>query len=139
LRINPIIRRLITRLLAIIPAVLVIVSFGEARVDSLLVFSQVVLSVQLGFAIIPLIHFVSDKNKMGTFAIRLPVKILAWLVAAILIYLNVRMVAEQITEAVTSGISVWWLLVIVVAIVLFLSLFMLMTFLPMLKRSRKIH
>ena len=70
LRINPWIRRLITRLLAIVPAVLVIAIYGEKEVDSLLVFSQVVLSMQLGFAIIPLIHFVSDKKTMGSFAIK---------------------------------------------------------------------
>ena len=58
-------RRLLTRLLAIIPAVIVIWIYGENEVDSLLIFSQVVLSMQLGFAVIPLIHFVSDKYKMG--------------------------------------------------------------------------
>ncbi|MBC7650610.1 MAG: Nramp family divalent metal transporter, partial [Deinococcales bacterium] len=68
LRINPILRRLITRLIAIVPAVLVILLYGDEKVDDLLVFSQVVLSLQLGFAIIPLIHFVSDKRAMGEFA-----------------------------------------------------------------------
>lgn len=62
LRINPWLRRLITRLIAIIPALIVIIIYGEDEVDALLVLSQVVLSLQLGFAIIPLIHFVSDKN-----------------------------------------------------------------------------
>jgi manganese transport protein len=64
LRINPIMRRLITRLIAIIPAIIVIALFGEEKVDSLLIFSQVILSLQLGFAVIPLIHFVSDRRKM---------------------------------------------------------------------------
>jgi manganese transport protein len=86
LRINPLMRRLITRLLAIGPAVFVILYFGEERVDSLLVFSQVILSLQLGYAIVPLIHFVSDKSTMGTFAIKTPVKILAWLIAALLVF-----------------------------------------------------
>src|SRR5450631_207054 len=63
LRINPLLRRIITRMLAIIPAVMVIGFTGESRVDQLLVLSQVVLSLQLGFAVIPLIHFVSDKKK----------------------------------------------------------------------------
>src|SRR6195952_2157557 len=62
LRINPMIRRLITRMLAIVPAFFCILYFGEERVDRLLILSQVVLSVQLGFAVIPLIHFVSDKE-----------------------------------------------------------------------------
>ncbi len=70
LRINPMMRRLITRLLAIIPAIIVIAIFGEERVDSLLIFSQVILSLQLGFAVIPLIHFVSDKKTMGDFVIK---------------------------------------------------------------------
>ena len=81
LRINPWIRRLITRLLAITPAVLVILIFGEQKVDSLLILSQVVLSLQLGFAIIPLIHFVSDKKTMGDFAIKWHTKLLAWLIS----------------------------------------------------------
>ena len=61
LRINPVLRRLLTRLLAIIPAVIVILVAGEKEVDSLLVLSQVILSVQLGFAVIPLIHFVFSR------------------------------------------------------------------------------
>jgi manganese transport protein len=65
LRINPWIRRLLTRLIAIIPAVLVILIYGDDQLDALLVFSQVILSLQLGFAIIPLIHFVSDKKNNG--------------------------------------------------------------------------
>jgi manganese transport protein len=67
LRIAPWLRRLITRLIAIIPAYIVIIMYGEGQTGELLVFSQVVLSLQLGFAIIPLIHFTSDKEKMGVF------------------------------------------------------------------------
>ncbi|HCT23705.1 MAG TPA: iron/manganese transporter, partial [Chitinophagaceae bacterium] len=65
LRINPWLRRLLTRLIAIVPAVIVIYVFGDSELDNLLVFSQVILSLQLGFAVIPLIHFVSDKQAMG--------------------------------------------------------------------------
>jgi manganese transport protein len=82
LRINPWLRRLLTRLIAIVPAVLVILIYGEEKVDDLLVFSQVILSLQLGFAVIPLIHFVSDKKTMGEFVIKTRTKI-AWLVAII--------------------------------------------------------
>jgi manganese transport protein len=95
LRINPWLRRLLTRLLAIIPAVAVILLLGEGAVDSLLVFSQVILSVQLGFAIIPLIHFVSDKSTMGAFVISPLIKALAWAVAALLVYLNMKLVIEE--------------------------------------------
>ncbi len=98
LRINPWLRRLITRLLAIVPALIVIGLYGDEKVDALLVLSQVILSLQLGFAIIPLIHFVSDKQKMGNFAIRPFTKILAWSIASVLVYLNIRMVAGQAME-----------------------------------------
>ena len=96
LRINPLLRRLITRLIAIIPALLVIIIYGENNVDALLIFSQVILSLQLGFAIIPLIHFVSDKKTMGIFVIKPYIKILAWLIAAVLIILNVNMLINEV-------------------------------------------
>ena len=96
LRINPWVRRLITRLLAIIPALIVILIYGEERVDALLVFSQVVLSLQLGFAIIPLIHFVSDKKTMGKFTIKPLTKIAAWLIASVLIFLNLKMLLNEV-------------------------------------------
>ena len=96
LRINPWLRRLITRLLAIIPAVLVILIAGENEADNLLVLSQVILSVQLGFAVIPLIHFVSDRRKMGDFAASPVIRFLAWLVAALLLYLNIKLVTEEL-------------------------------------------
>ena len=95
LRINPLLRRLITRLLAIIPAVLVIGISGENHVDQLLVFSQVILSLQLGFAVIPLIHFVSDKTKMGIFRIKKITRISAWTIAALLLYLNLKLVLVE--------------------------------------------
>lgn len=92
LRINPLLRRLLTRLLAIVPAVVTIVIWGDNKIDALLIFSQVILSLQLGFAIIPLIHFVSEKEKMGVFAIKPLTQVLSWLVAAVLVYLNLKMV-----------------------------------------------
>jgi manganese transport protein len=95
LRINPWIRRLITRLIAIIPAVIVILVYGDEKVDSLLILSQVILSVQLGFAVIPLIHFVSDKSKMGKFVINPVTRIFAWLIAIVLVYLNFKMLVSQ--------------------------------------------
>jgi len=95
LRINPVLRRLITRLLAILPAVFVIGISGEGQVDQLLVFSQVILSLQLGFAVIPLIHFVSDKRKMGIFRIPVHTQIISWIIAALLLYLNLKLVMEE--------------------------------------------
>ncbi|MCW3092760.1 MAG: iron/manganese transporter [Ferruginibacter sp.] len=99
LRISPWVRRLVTRLLAIIPALLVIIIYGEERVDALLVLSQVILSLQLGFAVIPLIHFVSDKKTMGNFVITPLTKTAAWLIATILVFLNLKMLINE-----TSGV-----------------------------------
>lgn len=96
LRINPMLRRLITRLIAIIPAFFAILIYGETEADTLLVLSQVILSLQLGFAIIPLIHFVSDKSTMGNFAIKGITKIAAWLIASVLVYLNIRMLINEV-------------------------------------------
>jgi manganese transport protein len=135
LRINPWIRRLITRLLAIIPAVLVIMILGEDKVDSLLVLSQVVLSLQLGFAIIPLIHFVSDKKTMGEFVIKWHVKALAWLISAVLIYLNVSMVKNELSILFSEQGNWVWKLVIIVAAIFFIILFLLMTILPIIKKK----
>ena len=102
LRISPILRRLITRMVAIIPAFFVILIYGEDHVDSLLIFSQVILSFQLAYAIIPLIHFVSDKKKMGKFVIPPITQIAAWAIAVLLIFLNIKMVINELKDIVTS-------------------------------------
>lgn len=137
LRINPWLRRLLTRLIAIVPAVLVILIYGEEKVDDLLVFSQVILSLQLGFAVIPLIHFVSDKKTMGEFVIKTRTKIVAWLVATILVFLNVKLVIEQTLKVFESDAMWYWKLVLVVGLILFVSLFLIMTFLPLIKQKRE--
>ncbi|MGZ3752688.1 MAG: Nramp family divalent metal transporter, partial [Mucilaginibacter sp.] len=98
LRIEPWLRRLLTRLLAIVPAVFTIIYFGESGLGNLIILSQVVLSLQLGFAVIPLIHFTSDRKRMGKFAISLKVKILAWASAALIIGLNAKLVVDQIND-----------------------------------------
>ncbi len=94
LRINPVVRRLLTRVLAIVPAIIVILLTGEDSVDEMLIFSQVLLSMQLAFAVIPLIHFVSDKKRMGKFAINTTVRSAAWIVASIIVTLNLKLVYE---------------------------------------------
>lgn len=131
LRINPWMRRLLTRLLAIIPAVIVIAVYGEAEVDNMLVFSQVLLSLQLGFAVIPLIHFVSDKKTMGVFAIKPYVKIIAWLVAAILVFLNVRLVAGEIIDVLSESGHLFIKAIIIIVSLIFAWLFITMTFYPL--------
>jgi manganese transport protein len=114
IRIAPWLRRLITRLIAIIPAYLVIILYGENKTGALLVFSQVVLSLQLGFAVIPLIHFTSDKVKMGVFANKMWVKILAWAIALVIIGLNVQLVINEVTGWLTESENPWviWVTVI---------------------------
>ena len=94
IRLRPWLRRLITRLIAIIPAVIVTAYFGESKTTDMLVLSQVILSLQLPFAVVPLIMFTSDRKKMGEFASPMWVKILAWLTAAIIIVLNVKLLCD---------------------------------------------
>ncbi|MCA6474449.1 MAG: Nramp family divalent metal transporter [Chitinophagaceae bacterium] len=136
LRINPWLRRLITRLLAIIPALLVILIYGESKVDDLLVISQIILSLQLGFAVIPLIHFVSDKTTMGEFVISPLTKTAAWIVAAILVFLNGRLVLEQLTAFYMADIAVIWKYLMVIPIGWIFWLFLVMTFIPILKKRK---
>jgi manganese transport protein len=94
IRITPWLRRLITRALAILPAVLVIGIFGESKTTQLLIASQVVLSMQLGFAVWPLLRFTGEKAKMGEFANKLWLKILGWTTAAVIIALNVKLLLD---------------------------------------------
>ncbi|MDB5230321.1 MAG: manganese transport protein MntH [Chitinophagaceae bacterium] len=137
LRINPLLRRLLTRAIAIIPAIIVILIYGDNELDTLLVLSQVILSLQLGFAVIPLLHFVSNKKTMGEFAIRWHVQILGWLVAAILIFLNVRLVYDESVKIFSMHGS--WIIkaVIIIAWIIFIWLFVMMTLLPLLRRNKE--
>src|SRR5688572_11386039 len=137
LRINPLIRRLLTRLLAIIPAIIVIYIFGYDEVDSLLVFSQVVLSMQLGFAVIPLIHFVSDKKTMGVFVIKPLVQVISWLMAATLVYLNLRMLWNEVFTFFTTSDSLLWKGIIVAGGLLLLFLLLYIILFPVLSKKPK--
>jgi manganese transport protein len=91
IRLKPWLRRLITRALAIIPAALVIGFAGENKVTSLLILSQVVLSFQLPFAVIPLIQFTGDRGKMGEFANSRLTTVIAWIVAAAILFFNAEL------------------------------------------------
>ena len=137
LRLNPWIRRLLTRLVAIVPAVLVIGLMGEGRVDELLVFSQVILSLQLGFAVIPLIHFVSDKSTMGEFAIKSWVKILAWLVASILVYLNANLVFDFAKAFLFGPTPLLIKLLLILCILFFIALLLYIIIFPMIQSKKK--
>jgi manganese transport protein len=89
-------RRLLTRGIAIVPVIVVTAFYGERGTAELLVFSQVVLSMQLPFAVIPLVRFVSDKRKMGKFAISMPVAATAWIVAGVIVVLNVKLLFDTV-------------------------------------------
>lgn len=135
LRIAPWIRRLMTRLIAVIPAVIVILINGEENIDSLLILSQVILSLQLGFAIIPLIHFTSDKKTMGKFVIKPFIIFLASLIAAVLVYLNISMVVGQSASFFASSDSVFWKAVIILAGLFYLSLLLVAIFYPLMRKK----
>ncbi len=97
LRIKPWLRRLITRLVAIVPALIVAILYGEQGTSELLVLSQVILSLQLSFAVVPLVQFTSDKLKMGRFVNPVWVKALSWVVAVIIIGLNGYLLWDTVT------------------------------------------
>ncbi len=122
LRIQPWLRRLITRLLAIVPALIFIYYFGETHSGQLLILSQVMLSLQLGFAVIPLIHLVSNKKLMGDFAIGLFSKIAGWVFAGIIVFLNLKLVIDKLLEWNAAGADTLWyslaLVILVAALVL---------------------
>ena len=137
LRIQPWLRRLITRLLAIIPAFFTILHYGDDALGGLLVLSQVVLSLQLGFAVIPLIHFNSDKNLMKDFAIKTWVKVLAWASAVTIIALNVKLVIEEISGWAKDSNN-WWIYVIVVPALIFIVFLLLYVFFhPLIEKKNR--
>jgi manganese transport protein len=98
LRIAPWMRRLMTRALALIPAVAVLSVAGEGYTQELLVLSQVILSLQLSFAVIPLIHFTSNRRNMGSFTTPTWAQGLAWLTASIIVALNGKLVLDKVGE-----------------------------------------
>ena len=139
LRVEPWLRRLLTRILAIVPAVFTILYYGEDGLGKLIILSQVVLSMQLGFAVIPLIHFTSDRKKMGKFSIGTWAKIGAWASAVIIVGLNGKLVYEQIYSWITesSGGTLVWIYVLVIPVVLGIAILLLYVFLrPLLFKHR---
>ncbi len=134
LRLNPILRRLLTRLVAIVPAVIVIGIYGESRVDALLIGSQVVLSLQLGYAVIPLIQFVSDKKTMGNFVIKPITRIAAWLIATVLVFLNLKMLFNEIIPIFEAD-ALWPKILIASAVVGFGGLLLYIIIHPFIRKS----
>ncbi|SMF70439.1 Nramp family divalent metal transporter [Allosphingosinicella indica] len=96
IRLPPWLRRLVTRMLAIVPAVIVAAIYGESGTAKLLVLSQVILSMQLPFAVIPLVQFTSDRTKMGQFVNPLWVKLAAWTIASVIVALNLKLLWDVV-------------------------------------------
>lgn len=109
-RMRPWLRRLITRMLAIVPAAITVWYSGEQGTYKLLILSQVLLSMQLPFAVIPLIQFTSNREKMGEFANPMWVRVLAWTAATIIVSLNVWLVIRTFGDWLDTGGPWLWLL-----------------------------
>jgi len=138
IRIRPWVRRLITRLLAIVPAVIVIALKGEGASYELLILSQVILSLQLPFAVIPLIQFTNDKSRMGSFANKVWVKVLAWSTAAIIVGLNAWLVCQTLEGWIESaGENALWLWISVVPVVAAIYFLLIYISLPKTWRRRE--
>lgn len=137
LRIQPWVRRILTRLIAIVPAVIVILIYGESVTGKLLILSQVILSLQLGFAIIPLIHFVSDKSKMKGFHVGKLTQVVAWIIASIIVSLNAKLVFNEISGWLETSDNpiVLWLTVVPLAFG-FLLLLLYIVIKPFISRTR---
>jgi manganese transport protein len=138
LRIAPWLRRVITRLLAVVPAMLTITFLGEGATGDMLILSQVILSMQLGFAIIPLLHFVSDERRMGPFAIKFWVKLGGWASTLIIVALNIQLVIEEVNHwAAHAGDSKWLVYYVVVPFFLLAAAVLLyIAIMPLLSRRK---
>ena len=135
-RMRPWLRRLITRSLAIIPAAITIYLAGEHGVYQLLILSQVILSMQLPFAIIPLVHFTSDRRRMGEFVNRAWVIVLSWITAAVILALNVWLMGQSIADWLAAA-GAWrpYVIALLAAVCIFLiALLLWVTAEPLLTR-----
>ncbi len=138
LRLQPWIRRIFTRVVAIVPAFLTIYYLGESKTGDLLILSQVILSLQLGFAIIPLIHFVSNKKMMGEFVIPLWQKIASWISVLIIVALNCNLLWEKVTAWLLFSNYATLIGYTVVPFMLFcLGMLFYITFEPLLSKKKK--
>ena len=123
LRLPPWVQRLATRSLAVIPAVVILLVFGENHTGDLLVLSQVVLSAQLPFAIIPLVHLVSDRRTMGEFAIGRTARLAAWTTTLVIVVLNGWLLVETVSDLAAGGETMGYTaLIVLVATLLTLLL-----------------
>src|SRR5216684_1033430 len=107
-RMRPWLRRLLTRMMAITPAAITVYLSGAQGTFKLIILSQVILSMQLPFAVIPLIHFTSDRGRMGAFANKLWVRLLAWTTAAVIVALNLGLVVSAFGDWLAAAGSHAW-------------------------------
>jgi len=135
LRMRPWLRRLLTRGIALVPAVIVLAVAGDNGLYRLLILSQVILSLQLPFATIPLIHFTSDTKKMGVFANRTWIKVLAWSIAAIIVALNLKLVFDELSGWLGSS-PAWIWVVVMIPLTLILGVLAYITFGPLFRPGR---
>jgi manganese transport protein len=135
LRMRPWLRRLLTRGIALIPAVIVLAVAGDNGLYRLLILSQVILSLQLPFATIPLIHFTSDTKKMGVFANRTWIKVVAWSIAAIIVALNLKLVFDELSGWIGSS-PAWIWVAAMIPLTLILGVLAYITFGPLFRPGR---
>ncbi len=128
-KIRPFLRRLVTRLLAVVPTILTVLFMGDEGSYRLLILSQVILSLQLSFAMIPLIHFTNDKKIMGEFVSNSWAKILAWAVALGIVGLNIKLVIGQIGDWIHASPAPVWIWATIVPPLCLLGLFLVYIFL----------
>jgi manganese transport protein len=135
LRMRPWLRRLLTRGIALVPAVIVLAVAGDNGLYRLLILSQVILSLQLPFATIPLIHFTSDTKKMGVFANRTWIKVVAWSIAAIIVALNLKLVFDELSGWLGSS-PAWIWVAAMIPLTLILGVLAYITFGPLFRPGR---
>jgi manganese transport protein len=138
IRISPTLRRLITRLIAIVPALFVFSFYGESKLEEMLIGSQIILSLQLAFAIIPLIYFVSDKKTMGKFAIKPFVQLGAIVIAIVLVTLNISMIVEKAIPFFEAE-NILPKLLIVLTSLFFLALLVYISIFPFVQKKQLLH
>ncbi len=130
IKMRPWLRSALTRSIALIPAVIVIVFMGSKGTYKLLILSQVILSLQLPFAVIPLIHFTSYRKKMGAFSSAVWIQALAWIVASIIFALNLMLVVQEMKNWPAGG-SILLLVFVITGIVILLGTLIYITFGPL--------
>ncbi len=140
IRLRPLVRRLLTRALAIVPAVFAIALYGEQGTGELLVLSQVVLSLQLSFAVVPLIHLVSDRRWMGQYAIGPWTAGASWLVAIVIAALNLKLAWDEVGAWLQLGGAWQWLIwaTVLPCCLGLVALLAYVSIVPAVQRSRRI-